>query len=245
MVVEQRIERSYRVRFDEAGPDGKLRASGFLRFAQDLAWIHSEAAGFGRDWYGARGLTWLARAIELEIDAPVTYGAALDVTTHLTGFRRVWARRLTEFRLHEQPDLIARATTDWVLINADGRPVRPPEGVIEAFGSDLADFAPLRLPDQPAPADARRYDSTVRRGELDPLGHLNNAAYLDYLDEHYLDPGRHDALPEKRRYQVEFVAPAAPGTKVTGLGWADGDEWCYRLEADGRELFRARLKTRS
>ncbi len=244
-MVEPRIKHSYRVRFDEAGPDGNLRAAGYLRYAQDLAWIHSETAGFGRDWYGARGLTWLARAIELEIDAPVTYGAELEVTTHLTGFRRVWARRLTEFRLHDQPDEIARATTDWVLINASGRPVRPPEGVIEAFGSDLADFAPLRLPDQPAPADARRYDSIVRRGELDPLSHLNNAAYLDYLDEHYLDVARHPVLPEKRRYQVEFVAPAAPGTQVTGLGWADGDEWCYRLETDGRELFRARLKTRS
>jgi acyl-CoA thioesterase FadM len=244
-VVPTRLSRTYRVRFDEAGPDGNLSAAGYLRYAQDLAWIHSETAGFGRDWYGERGLTWLARAIELEVEAPVTYGAELDVTTHLTGFRRVWARRLTEFRTHELPAEIARATTYWVLINASGRPVRPPEGVIEAFGSELADFAPLRLADEPAPADALRYDSTVRRGELDPLGHLNNAAYLDYLDEHYLDVGRHDALPEKRRYQIEFVAPAAPGTKVTGLGWADGDEWCYRLEADGRELFRGRLKTRS
>jgi len=240
--VERLIERPYRVRFDEAGPDGYLRASGYLRYAQDLAWIHSELAGFGREWYGERGLTWLARAIELEIDSPVTYGTELDVTTRLTGFRRVWARRMSEFRLHGQPDEIARATTDWVLINADGRPVRPPDGVIEAFGSDLADFAPLRLPDNAPPPDALSHESTIRRGELDPLGHLNNAAYLDYLDEHYLDAGRHDALPAKRRYQIEFVAPAAPGTRVTGLGWADGDEWCYRLEADGRELFRATLE---
>lgn len=245
MTVATRLSRPYRVRFDEAGPDGNLSAAGYLRYAQDLAWIHSETAGFGRDWYAERGLTWLARAIELDIGAPVTYGAELDVTTRLTGFRRVWARRATEFLLHPRSDPVARATTDWVLINADGRPVRPPEGVIEAFGADLPDFAPLRLPDQPAPADAPRHDSTVRRGDLDPLGHINNAAYLDYLDEHYLDVARHAALPQKRRYQIEFVAPAAPGTKVTGLGWADGHEWCYRLEADGRELFRGRLKTRS
>jgi acyl-ACP thioesterase len=114
--------------------------------------------------------------------------------------------------------------------------------LVEAFGSDLADFAPLRLPNQAPPPGALPYESTIRRGELDPLGHLNNAAYLDYLDEHYLDVGRHDALPERRRYQIEFVAPAAPGTRVTGLGWADGDEWCYRIEDDGRELFRATLE---
>ena len=30
-------ETTYRVRFDEAGPDGILRTSGLMRFAQDLA----------------------------------------------------------------------------------------------------------------------------------------------------------------------------------------------------------------
>ena len=66
-VVALRLVRPYRVRFDEAGPDGNLRASGFLRYAQDLAWVHSDSAGLGRDWYAAHGLTWLARAIQLEI----------------------------------------------------------------------------------------------------------------------------------------------------------------------------------
>ena len=37
---------SYRVRFDEAGPDGHLRTSGFMRYAQDLAWQHSADLGF-------------------------------------------------------------------------------------------------------------------------------------------------------------------------------------------------------
>ena len=33
---------SYRVRFDEAGPDGVLRTSGFMRYAQDLAFVEGE-----------------------------------------------------------------------------------------------------------------------------------------------------------------------------------------------------------
>jgi len=241
----KRIERPYRVRFDEAGPDGNLRASGFLRYAQDLAWVHSESAGFGREWYGARRLTWLARAIELEVLDAVTYGAELGVTTELIGFRRVWARRLSEFKPRAGDGPVGRSITDWVLVNASGRPVRPPAEVLDAFGGDPVDFAPMRMPEQPPPVDALRSKSTVRRGELDPLGHLNNAAYLDYLDEHYLDVARHVALPHRRRYTIKFIYPAAPGATVTGLGWADGDGWCYRLETDGRELFRARLKTLS
>ena len=36
MTFATRLERGYRVRFDEAGPDGTLRSSGYLRYAQDL-----------------------------------------------------------------------------------------------------------------------------------------------------------------------------------------------------------------
>ncbi|HUP55363.1 MAG TPA: hypothetical protein VM408_07640, partial [Methylomirabilota bacterium] len=40
----------FRVRFDEAAPDGRLRTSVLLRWAQDLAWFHSARRGFDRDW---------------------------------------------------------------------------------------------------------------------------------------------------------------------------------------------------
>ena len=66
---------AYRVRFDEAGPDGRLRTSGLLRYTQDLAARHSEALGYDRAWYRARGLTWLVRTAELDVRAPIPYGA--------------------------------------------------------------------------------------------------------------------------------------------------------------------------
>lgn len=127
--VERRIERTYRVRFDEAGPDGNLRSGGYLRFAQDLAWIHSESAGFGREWYGERGLFWLVRGVELEILDAVEFGSEVVVSTEVIGFRRVIARRRSEIRRVGSERIIAEAFTDWVLLNDAGRPVRPPEEI--------------------------------------------------------------------------------------------------------------------
>ena len=54
--VENGYLAGYRVRFDEAGPDGLLRTSALMRYAQDIAWRHSEQLGFDRDWYASRGL---------------------------------------------------------------------------------------------------------------------------------------------------------------------------------------------
>jgi acyl-CoA thioesterase FadM len=240
-----RIERPYRVRFDEAGPDGLLRSSGYLRFAQDLAWIHSEGAGFGRDWYGQRGLTWLVRAVELDILSEVLYGTDLVVSTEVVGFRRVWARRRSQFHTPGSERPQAEAITDWVLLNARGAPTRVPAELVDHFADGVTSFTPLRLELPPTPATANTLQVAVRRSDLDPMAHVNNAAYLDYLDEHHLSVPRPGAsLEVPRRYRAEFIASAEPGTNLVGHGWQDELAWLYRLEADdGREMLRARLET--
>ena len=92
-----RVRRRYRVRFDEAGPDGRLRTSVLLRYAQDLAWFHSAARGFDRAWYAERGLAWLVRAAEVEVLAGRSrWATSSSGTTQVVGWRRVWARRRTD-----------------------------------------------------------------------------------------------------------------------------------------------------
>jgi acyl-ACP thioesterase len=67
----------YRVRFDESSPAGTIRTSALLRYAQDVAWLHSERLGFDRAWYAERGLTWLVRSVELVVEGCIETGAAL------------------------------------------------------------------------------------------------------------------------------------------------------------------------
>lgn len=242
MPIASRLERTYRVRFDEAGADGHLRSSGFLRYAQDLAWIHSESAGFGRDWYGSRGLTWLVRSVELEVVDPVVYGAELTASTEVIGFRRVWARRRSEFRQPGSERIAAIALTDWVLLNSRGRPVRPPDEILAAFPSPVGDFTPIRLGLAP-PSAVSRVEFSARNSEVDPLGHVNNAAYIDYVDEHLVASGRRAHVRHvPRRYQGEFLAATEPEMTIVGESWLANGSWQYRLTADGRELFRARFE---
>ncbi|HEY5519949.1 MAG TPA: acyl-ACP thioesterase domain-containing protein [Candidatus Limnocylindrales bacterium] len=245
MTLEQRLERVYRVRFDEAGPDGTFRSSGFLRFAQDLAWLHSESAGFGREWYSERGLFWLVRGVELDIVGSVDYGSDVVVSTEVIGFRRVIARRLSEFHLAGSERPVAVALTDWVLLNDAGRPVRPPAEIPEAFVSN-SDFTQLRAQTGEVPGDAHEREFRVRRSEADPMAHVNNAGYIDYLDEQYLESlGSADdaSMPVPRRYRAEFVASATPGLRLVGRSWATDAGWRYRLaDENGRELFRASLE---
>jgi acyl-ACP thioesterase len=230
----------YRVRFDEAGADGRMRTSALLRYAQDVAWRHSENLGFDRRWYTERGRWWVVRALELEILAPISMGRTLRLSTAVIGHRRIWARRLGECRLVDGT-LVASITTDWVILDARGRLVRIPEDFGLSFSNPELPGEILRVEEREPPADGAKLEIRVRPQDLDPMGHVNNAAYLDWIEEVLLAAGRDDvvaALP--RRLRLEYRASAEPGDSLVAIAWDGPSGWNVRISrADGAELVRA------
>ena len=233
----------YRARFDECGPDGLVRTSALLRYAQDIAWIHSEGLGFTRAWYTERSLAWVVRSAELAILAPLALGETVILSTAPTGFRRVWGRRRTEGRL-DDGTLVLWGHTDWVMTDtARGLPGRIPQEFPAAFSVPPGSFDPIKVALPGTPPDAVVLDTAVRPQDIDPMGHVNNAAYLDYLEEALLAAGPEaaaltDALP--RRIRLEYVAAAMPGAELDAATWAIAAGRAWRLaDADGRELARA------
>jgi acyl-ACP thioesterase len=230
----------YRVRFDEAGPDGRLRTSALLRYAQDVAWRHSEQLGFDRAWYQSRGLGWVVRGCELEILQPIPIGHTLRVSTAVVGHRRIWARRLGACHLADGA-LAATVTTDWVLLDARGRIVRIPPDFGVAFTNPEVDSEILRVA-QPAGETVSTAEIRVRPADLDPLDHVNNAVYVDWLEEALDGAGwrsASEAVP--RSYRLEYAASAARGDLVRIALHGTPAAWSAVIRRDdGAELVRAR-----
>jgi acyl-CoA thioesterase FadM len=235
----------YRVRFDECGADGLAHSSALLRYAQDIAWIHSEALGFSREWYAARDLAWVVRAAELEVLAPIPSGVTVHVSTAVVGFRRVWSRRRTEARLEDGSPAFW-GHSDFVMLDlARGMPGRVPDEFPAAFAVPPGSFEPGRVALPPTPDDAVHVRSMVRPRDIDPMGHVNNTVYLDYLEEAILAAGGSGpavlaAIP--RDVRLEYVVAAEPGTALVSSAWQpDGPAggWAWRLADDGgRDLAR-------
>jgi acyl-CoA thioesterase FadM len=234
---------SYRVRFDEATPRGMLRGSALMGYVQDVAWHHSEALGFSRDWYRQKGVAWLVRAVEARILAPIPDGETVAVTTRLTGYRKVMARRETVVT-GPAGELRAVVLIDWAM--TDGRtPVRIPAEFEHAPIDGPGPFTPVRVDLPASPPDATLLRLSPRLRELDPMNHANNSVYLDWLDEAVAAAGADGdaataALP--RTYRLEYLRPAEPGAALVSAAWRDGPGWAYRLaDADGADLLRGRL----
>jgi acyl-ACP thioesterase len=237
----------YRVRFDEAAPDGLIRTSVLLRYAQDLAWFHSASRGFDRAWYAERDLTWLVRAADIDMLRPVRVGSELVGTTRVVGSRRVWARRRTDFRMPDG-DVVADVRIDWLLLDGRGRPTRIPQEFEPIFGMtrEPVELARVDLPD--APPDARRSVLIVRPQELDPMDHVNNAVYADWVEELVIaGGGAGDVGAVPRQVRLEYARAAAARATVSAVTWRETDDrWACRIaDADDNDVLRARLSAGS
>jgi acyl-CoA thioesterase FadM len=205
-----------------------------------VAWRHSEDLGFDRVWYTQRGRWWVVRSVDLAVLAPIPMGRTLRISTAVIGHRRIWARRLSECRLADGA-LAATVTTDWVILDDRGRLVRIPDDFGLSFSNPELPGDILRVEQPAPPPGATRRAIRVRPQDLDPMGHVNNATYLDWIEEGLVELGLGSALAAlPRTFRLEYRASAAPGDDVTVAAWLEGERWHARIaRIDGLEFVRA------
>ena len=244
MSAPLRFEAAYRVRFDETTPQGTLRTGALLGYLQDVAWRHSNALGFTRQWYSEHERAWLVRAIEIEMRAPVSDGDEIRVTTRIGGYRKVMARRVSEI-LAPDGTILGTTLVDWAM--TDGvAPARIPEEFVTIPGIDGGPFTPLRLalPETPAAAQAHVQRLVPRLRELDPMNHVNNGVYADWCDAAVTAAGGGAlAVGAPRRLRLEYLRPATLDASLVSVAWPIDGGFGWRLAdaGSGEEMARALL----
>lgn len=188
------------VRLGDVDPRGVLRLDATARYLQDVA--SDDAADAGLD--GAWG--WLVRRTLIEVRRPAVLDESLDLVTYCTGMGRSWAERTTVACGSSGADIATVSV--WVQVAADsGRPAPLTEQFVATYGTACGDrrvSARLAL-GGPSP-DARRQPWTVRRSDLDPFEHVNNAANWAFLEE-VIAP----EMSRAGRGEMEFVGPVTHG----------------------------------
>jgi acyl-ACP thioesterase len=107
------------------------------------------------------------------------------------------------------------------------------------FAEGVAPFQPVRVSVPRHPEGSASRSITVSSVDLDPMGHVNNARYLDYLVDAW---GAGDTPPRlPRSYAVEYVRPAEPEARMELVSGSDeGGSWARLSDSSGVELVRAR-----
>ena len=189
-----------RVRLADVSPAGRLRLDAAARFLQDLSADDTADAAL------PDAEAWVVRKTVIEVAAFPRYLEPLRLATWCSGTGSHWAERRISIA-GERGGAIEAATT-WVHIDVDsGRPSRIPAGFHERYGEAHGGRkvkARLDHPDAPD-EELDGFGWPLRFSDFDVLGHVNNAACWQIVEE---------ALAQHRDLRAPLVAEVQHRTAI-------------------------------
>lgn len=201
---------SSRVSYSMIDERGKLSIPSVVNFFQDCCLFHSNDVGLTIPVIQKRHKAWLISSWHVVFTRRPVMGEEINVLTWAYEFKTIYGRRnfIMETKNNET---LAYADSHWFLFDSEiGRPIRPDEQEIRAFGIEEKydmEYLPRRilLPDRESEVD----QTTVFQNQLDTNHHMNNGEYVRiacrYLPDDY-------PVAELR---VEYKNAAHKGDKVT------------------------------
>ncbi|MEI2692307.1 MAG: thioesterase family protein [Anaerolineae bacterium] len=220
-----------------------VRDACYLRTMQEAAFAASTAVGYDDARYQTMRRVWLIRESLIDFIQPLRYGDQVRIRTWVADFRRVRSRRAYELRRVADDALMARASTEWAFLDRDtGRPTLIPDALIADFTANYRPDAALereRFPAAPpAPPGVCTLRHPVQWRDLDSVGHVNNAAYGDLIENAGRQAASQRGWPASRmaavgfdlatqRLRIEYRQPALPGDEL------EVATWLSELAADG------------
>jgi acyl-ACP thioesterase len=172
------FEGARRVRLADVSPAGRLRLDATARFLQDLSADDTADAAL------PDAEAWVVRKTIIEVAAFPRYLEPLELATWCSGTGSHWAERRISIA-GERGGAIEAATT-WVHIDLDsGRPTRIPAGFDDVYGEAHGGRRVKARLDHPDPphGEGAGFDWPLRFTDFDVLGHVNNAACWQIVEQ--------------------------------------------------------------
>jgi acyl-CoA thioesterase FadM len=244
------ISRSrFTIRTHDLDRSARLSAAGLCRILENPRWNALSAGGL----VGASVNIGVLRAQSLAIERPAGFGEKIEVSMWVSGVGRTSFSLGYVIRSSGDGGIIARCAGSFVSTDIEGRP-RPIGPGLERLVCERETIDVPRLADSPGP-DAWSQEFPVRPSDLDLLRHVNQARYVDYIEDarhncasaggYGEDGHRPDAA--LKRLTLSYEGQAREGDRLRVTTWAlDGAPGRFafevRREADAALMARARVE---
>ncbi len=239
--------RTFRVRWSEVDASGQVSPASYLRYLVETAYDWAIAGGLGEaDGSNPLGILWMIRETRFYFLQPLAYNEIFDFTIWMVSWQRVRGTRAFELVRKSDGVVIAQGTQQIVSLDADMRPMNLPEHLLENYRLELPrQFPTQRFPTLSVPASARTTQHHVEWTDLDQMQHVNNAIYLDYVEEaaarDFASRGwspatlkAHHLTVAPRRIHIQYASPALWGETLQQTTWPlslheTGGSRCVRI----------------
>jgi len=198
------------VAFGDVDRDQLLLLPGVFKYLQEAAIKHADQFDAGTRAIASRGESWVLNRMVAAIHRYPKYEEPVRIVSWSSGIRSFKGYR--DFRLYCGEELIVSASSLWLYISLRTKSiVRVPEALAAAFPSGSGevfckDIEKLRYT-PPAPGIALTCPVSIRYSDIDGNGHVNNTAYLDFLQT-ALVRARLPSRPS--RVEIQFLKEIPP-----------------------------------
>jgi len=184
----------------DCAPTGRVRLDALARFVQDIAYADAEDARL------SRRAAWVVRRTRMRVERFPRFGERLELATFCSALGRMWAERRTTIAAGEV-DVVSL----WVHLDPrSGRPTPLTEEEIAMWGESTAGRKVTARLHHPNPEGTEEsVPWRFRATECDLADHINNAAYLQPLEEQLIGGGGGEL--ESIDVEIEYRSPAQPG----------------------------------
>ncbi len=205
-----------RVRLGDVTPRGRLRLDAAVRYLQDIA--HDDA----RDAAYADRDGWVVRRTALRVHKFPVFQEQLTLSTWCGGLGSHWAERETLIE-GEHGSRIETAAI-WVHVDlATMAPAKLAADFLAVAAESAAGRkvgARIMLRDRPTSAE-QRHPWPLRFSDMDALGHMNNAAYWEAVEEWL---GAHRDVRAPFEAVLEHLNPIHAGHEVATIVRESSDQ---------------------
>ena len=178
------VEHSFFVGFRDVDYKNNLKIKSALSYLEDVAGIHSNIAGFGLLDIEKNKKTWVLINWKLEFIRRPKYSENLKVKTWSNGVDKIYALR--DFLVYdENGEIIAKATSKWVLIDLETMGItKPTDLIMKLYTTEPDKVFETKLEKLKEPKD---YISSskikITKDMIDANGHVHNINYIDFATQ--------------------------------------------------------------
>ncbi|HCT54532.1 MAG TPA: acyl-[acyl-carrier-protein] thioesterase [Balneola sp.] len=202
----------FEVRASEVDTSGKITLSSVCSLFQEVAGNHALLLNFDITDLHKQGLTWVLHRMDIKIHEYPKWRESITIETWPAAGDALRAYRNYRI-LNENGDEIAVCLSYWMMINMKTRrPTRMTQDILNTRLSDREHVLPInssKIPKIEEPSSGKIIP--VRRSDLDMNKHVNNARYLEWMEE----PLNEGQIYRTNKVDIIFLRESVYGDTIT------------------------------
>ncbi|MBN2875823.1 MAG: acyl-ACP thioesterase [Spirochaetales bacterium] len=213
----------------------RLTMAAAYNYCQEVAGNHASLLGVGSTYMKANGIVWILSRMSAVLDERPPSGTKVIVRTWPRGTDRLFVVRDYELR-NEAGAVFGRGRSAWLIVDATSFRPRRPEAIVAGLPVNASLDA---LPDgaralAAAEHHVRAGGRSVAYSDLDYNGHMNNARYVQWIQDALEPDALADALA--MRLDINYLAELRPGASADLFQspLPATEAWPTRVAVEGR-----------